>query len=409
MNDAAAPSAPLPAARSRLASLDIARGAVMVLMVIDHVRHYLSNAEFDPADMGKTWAALFFTKWVTHFCAPTFVFLAGTGAYLRGARDGDRPALAKFLLTRGIWLIFVEMTLVRFGWTFNLDYAHYLFGGVIAMIGGCMILMAPLVFLRTEIIAALGLAIIAGHNTLDFLLPPRMPALLQSPLLPLYQVLYLGGPVRLFGGTSVLHMLFTLVPWIGVMAAGYAFGAVMKMEPERRKRICLGLGLGAIALFLVVRGINVYGDKVPWSVQRRGGSITLLSFFNTRKYPASLSFLLMTLGPLLALIPFFERLEGKVAKVLVVFGRVPFLYYVLHLPLIHLIAMVLARVHYGTILPFFFGHHPMAAAPPPPAGYGYGLPVVYLITALVVALLYPPCRWMAGLKARRKDAWLSFL
>ncbi len=381
----------------------------MWLMVIEHVRHYVSNAEFDPSDLGKTWPALFFTKWVTYFCAPTFVFLAGTAAYLKGARDGDRVALAKFLLTRGIWLVIVELTLVRFGWTFNFDYAHYHFGGVIWMIGWCMICLAPLVFLRVEIVGALGVLVIAGHNVADLVLPSRMPAVLHSPLLPLYQVLYLGGPVRLFGSSMVLHVLFAIVPWVGVMAAGYAFGAVMGMDPARRRRLCLSLGLGLIAFFFILRGINVYGDKVPWSPQRRGTVFTILSFLNVRKYPASLQFLSITLGALLALLPTFERMRGTLADLLIVFGRVPFLYYVLHLPLIHAIALLLSLVRYGHVLPNLFGHHPMAAVPPTPPGYGYGLAVVYLITALVIALLYPICRWMAGLKARRKDAWLSFL
>jgi uncharacterized membrane protein len=272
-----------------------------------------------------------------------------------------------------------------------------------------MIFLAPLIFLRLPILAALGLSVIAFHNVADLVVPPHLPAILHSPLLPLYQFLYLGGPIRLFGTTAVLHILFTVFPWIGVMATGYAFGPVMKMEPERRRRICLSLGLGAIALFLVVRGINLYGDKVPWSVQPRGPVFTALSFLDVRKYPASLSFLLMTLGPLLLVIPFFERLEGKLADLLVVYGRVPFLYYVLHLPLIHVFALLLSLQRYGHLLPFLFGHHPMAAAPPPPEGYGYGLWVTYLITALVIALLYPICRWMAALKARRRDAWLSFL
>lgn len=379
----------------------------MTLMVIDHVRHYLSNAEFDPTNVTRTSVALFFTRWITHFCAPAFVFLAGMGAYLRGSRSGDRAGLARFLVTRGAWLILVNLTIVRFGWTFNVDYEHYLLGGVLWMIGWCMILLAPLVFLPPRAVGALGLVIVFSHNFADTLIQPRLGAVLHSPLLWLWQILYLGGPVRLWGSTVVLHILFSVVPWVGVMAAGYAFGTVMTMESERRRRICLAVGLSAIALFLVLRGFNLYGERVPWSVQSRGRSFSLLSFLNARKYPGSLLFVLMTLGPIIALLPLLERARGRVADFFIVLGRVPFLFYVLHLLLVHGIAVILALVRYGTLLPFLTGNHPMAASSPP--GYGYGLWVVYLVTVLVVAILYWPCRWMAGLKARRKDAWLSFL
>ena len=404
-------AAPVPSAsvvlRPRIASLDIVRGVVMVVMALDHVRWFLSDARFDPTDLSQTTVALFATRWVTHFVAPSFVFLAGTGAFLHGGRGADRRALSRFLWTRGLWLIVIEMTVVRFGWTFNVDYRHYLLGGVIWMIGWCMIGLAALVWLPTRVVGAIGLAMIVGHNTLDWIIPAVGPSLRTSPLLPLWQVLYLGGPVRLAHGGPTLAVLFVLVPWVGVMAVGYAFGPVTQMSADQRHRRCLAIGLAAIVVFFVLRTLNVYGDPTPWTRQS-SLAFTVLSFLNTEKYPPSLLFLLMTLGPMIALLPVAERVRGHGAAVLTTFGRVPFWFYVLHIPVIHLCAVGLALLRYGFLIPWMTANHPMMAGPPP-AGYGYGLPMVYLVTLFVVTLLYPACRWMAGIKSRRRDPWLSYL
>jgi hypothetical protein len=248
---------------------------------------------------------------------------------------------------------------------------------------------------------------IAGHNLLDGVLPDLAPAAQGGDWRRLWQILYLGGPVRLGDGGPVLAVLFVVVPWVGVMAAGYAFGPVMRMSPERRRRLCLWLGAGLVAAFVALRAANLYGDPRPWGPQR-SPAFTALSFVNTTKYPASLLFLLMTLGPTVAILPLLERARGRAARALALFGRVPFLYYVLHLPLIHGVAVLLALTRYGTVIPWLTANQPMLA-PEPPAGYGYGLAVVYAVTLIVVAILYVPCRWLAGVKERRRDRWLSFL
>jgi uncharacterized membrane protein len=284
---------------------------------------------------------------VTHFVAPAFIFLAGTSAFFYGRKHSD---LSRFLLVRGVWLVLLELTVIRVAWTFNLDFANYLLAGVIWVIGWCMILMAALVRLRVRTIAIIGLAIITLHNAL---LPPLISAV--PALGDLWKVLYIGffnGPV---GGTSLI-VLYSIVPWIGVMAAGYAFGAVLTMEPARRNRIGVRIGVGAIALFLVLRGTNLYGDPRPWSATTPLPA--LLSFLNATKYPASLSFLLMTLGPTIALIPLLNRARGRIANWLAIFGRVPFFYYVLHIPLIHALALLVSNIRLGEVSPWLFTNHP---------------------------------------------------
>ena len=451
-------SSQLAAAGSRIGSIDIIRGAVMVLMAIDHVR------VFSGVPAGGPTPGVFFTRWVTHFCAPAFIFLAGTSAYLYGEKVRDRGTLARFLLTRGAWLVLLELTVLRFAWTFNFDYAHYALAGVIWVIGWCMILMAALVYLPVAAVGAIGVAIIALHNVTDFYAFELTRAASTSSLAWLWQTLYFGGNIPLSAGGEdgpQLAVLYSIVPWIGVMAAGYAFGRVLRFDAGRRRRVCFALGGGAIAAFLVLRGFNLYGDPRPWGDTARraaaqklaaqqaatraaqgapaalgaavqpnagagqpsvppqpGGAATprrqpprmpaLLQFLATNKYPASLLFLLMTLGPTILLIPLVERARGPVARVLTVFGRVPFFYYVLHIPLIHVVFVALSIARFGTVIPWMTTNHPMFVPPPPP-GYTYSLTALYAITLLVVTALYVPCRWFAGLKARRTERWLSYL
>ncbi|HJS43182.1 MAG TPA: heparan-alpha-glucosaminide N-acetyltransferase domain-containing protein [Gemmatimonadales bacterium] len=387
-----AATAAAPAVQSRVASIDLIRGAVMVLMAIDHVRVYSGLPAGGPT------AGIFFTRWITHFVAPAFIFLAGTSAFFYGRK---RAGLSRFLLVRGIWLILLELTVIRVAWTFNVDFANYLLAGVIWVIGWCMIIMAPMVRMRPRALGIVGVAIIALHN---LVMGPLINAI---PLGESWKVLYIGffeGPLK---GTPLI-VLYSIIPWIGVMAAGYGFGTVLTLEPARRDRLCLQIGLGAIALFLVLRGFNLYGDPWPW----RGGSEmpALLSFLNTAKYPASLNFLLMTLGPTIALIPILERAggRGRMERWLTVFGRVPFFYYVLHIPLIHALALVVSTIRLGEVSPWLFANHPMST-PPPPDGYTWSLGLLYLIWAIAVVLLYFPCRWYAELKARRQDWWLKYL
>jgi uncharacterized membrane protein len=390
---------------TRISSIDIVRGAVMVLMAIDHVRVYSGLPAGGPT------AGIFFTRWVTHFCAPAFIFLAGTSAYMYAQRHHDAP---RFLLTRGVWLILLELTILRMAWTFDVGFSGYNMAGVIWVIGWCMVALALLVRLRppasaghvrlpVKAVAAFGVIVIAAHNLFD-LVPGLTQSLGDSSLSGLWKFLYLGfsaGPIALSGDEGPqLWVLYSLVPWVGVIAAGYAFGAVLMLEPRRRARTCLALGLGSIALFLVLRGFNLYGDPRAW----RSG----LEFLNATKYPASLSFLLMTLGPTIALMPLLEHRRGAVARWLTVFGRVPFFYYVLHIPLIHVLALVVSRIRMGEVSSWLFASHPMAP-PPPPEGYVWSLPLLYLVWAIAVVLLYLACRRYADLKARRNNWWLRYV
>jgi len=377
----------------RIASLDVLRGAVMVLMAIDHVR------VFSGVPAGGPTPGVFFTRWITHFCAPAFVFLAGTSAFLHG-RKLTRGALSRYLLLRGLWLILLEMTFLRFAWTFNFDYAHYALAGVIWVIGWSLITLAGLVFLPLPAVAAFGIAVVAGHNLASAWLPQPAQTPPAGALDGLWRLLYFGGGIP--SGKGELVILYSLVPWIGVIAAGYAFGAVMTAESARRRRVCLGLGLAMIAGFVALRAFNLYGDPRPWD----GSGV--LSFLNTTKYPASLLFLLMTLGPLIALVPAFERAEDRVSRLLVVFGRAPLLYYLLHIPLIHLAACAVSLGRSGEVVPWLFENHPMRNGPPP-EGYTWSLPLLYLVTALVVALLYFPCRWLGERRARRREAWMALV
>ena len=402
---AAVPPPAGPAA-ARLGSIDVIRGAVMVLMAIDHVRVYSGLPAGGPAP------GIFFTRWITHFCAPAFVFLAGTSASLYGRRHRDLP---RFLLTRGAWLVFLELTVLRVAWTFNFDFGSYLLAGVIWAIGWCMILLAALSRLPVALTALAGAVIVAGHNLLD----PVIQGLASGAgpgvgwLAKIMYVGFWGGPIQLGAGGPSLMVLYSIVPWVGVMALGYGFGAIATMEAARRNRLCLAIGLGATALFLVLRGFNLYGDPRPWSprsAEGAGGMPGALSFLDTTKYPASLLFLLMTLGPTLALVPLAERARGAAGRILSVFGKVPFFFYLLHIPLIHALALVVSALSLGAVSPWLFANHPMGN-PPPPEGYAWTLPVLYLVWAIAVGILYVPCRWFAGLKARRKDEarWLSYL
>jgi uncharacterized membrane protein len=369
----------------RVRSLDVARGLVMVLMAIDHVRVYAAIPAGGPTP------ALFFTRWITHVCAPGFVFFAGTSAWLhRGALSGI-PALSRFLLLRGLWLVFLELTVMRFVWTFNFDVINYNLAGVLWMIGWSMVALAGLIWLPFKLIAAFGLAIVFGHNLIDPYIRDYGRALADDPWRWVYQFLYFGGSVRIGESGPRIAILYSLLPWIGVMAAGYTFGPVLEMPEPRRRRVCLALGAGCVVLFVLLRTFNVYGDPRPWTPQQP------LSFLNAAKYPASLQFLLMTLGPLILLLPVFDR-PRRITNGLAVFGRVPLFYYVLHIPLIHVAAIAISLIRTGAVTPWLFGNHPLEP-PEPPDGYRWSLALLYLVTAICVGLLYLACRWYAGRRA----------
>ena len=374
----------------RVISVDILRGVVMVIMALDHVRDFFTNIRFSPEDVTQTSLPLFFTRWITHFCAPTFVFLAGVGAGLSAARGKPRPALARFLLTRGAWLIIAELTVVRFGWSFNLQYATQVWVQVIWAIGWSMIVLAGLIYLPAWFILAFGLVMIGTHNLLDGIgLDWTGPSLAGAGLRDwLWSILHVPR----------LPVLYPLIPWIGVMAVGYVFAPLL-LRPDPPRRRALFLMGGAITLgFILLRASNFYGDPQPWQVEPRPG-MTLVSFLNTQKYPPSLLYLMMTLGPAIMLLPVFERARRWFATFFDTIGRVPFFYYVVHIYLIHVLAGIvsLAQGYSFTMFanPFFFY----------PDTWGFGLPVIYGIWILTVLLLYPACRWFAGVKERRRDLW----
>jgi uncharacterized membrane protein len=395
------------AAKSRIMSVDLIRGAAMILMAIDHVRVYSGIPAGGPTP------AVFFTRWITHFCAPAFIFLAGTSAFFYGRKHAD---LSKTLIIRGFWFIFLEFTFLRVAWTFNFDFRQYEMAGVIWVIGCCMILMAGLVKLPLPAVGAIGVAIIAAHNMMDSHMGKLLDGLDENRFSGLWKILYMGffgGPIRFGPSGPNLIVLYSIIPWIGVMAAGYAFGKILTLEPTQRNRLCVAIGLSVVGLFLVLRGFNLYGDPRPWhaTIQGHNGTPPMpawLSFLNTSKYPASLSFLSMTLGPIILMIPVLEGLRGGFARQVALFGRVPFFFYVLHIPLIHAIALVVSKVRLGVVSPWLFTNHPMGNREPP-EGYIWSLPLLYLIWGLTILLLYFPCRWFADVKARDMSWWLKFL
>jgi uncharacterized membrane protein len=373
----------------------------MILMAIDHVRVYSGVPAGGPAP------GVFFTRWITNFVAPAFAFLSGTSAYLLGKKLGSTAALSKYLLTRGLVLVLLELTLIRVCWTFNVQFNEYLLAGVIWMLGWCMVLMAGLVWLPTAVIGGFGVAVIFLHNFLDFIPQSTAQQLSQSTLAPLWQILYFGGPIQLGDGPT-LAVLYSIVPWIGVMAAGYAFGAVMTMEQQRRDRICVAIGVAAIALFFVLRTVDVYGDPRHWHATIPTPMPTFFRYINTSKYPASLQFLLMTLGPTILAMPLLDRARGKIGEIVALYGRVPMFYYLLHIPAIHFAAVLVSFIRSGKAEPWLFANHPMMV-PPPPAGYTWSLGLLYLVFVIVVGLLYFPCRWYWERKSTNRAGWMRYV
>jgi uncharacterized membrane protein len=384
-----------PARATRISSVDVVRGVVMVLMAIDHVRVYSGVPAGGPT------VAVFFTRWVTHFCAPVFVFLAGTSAYLmvsagssafaKATADRKDPAYKKgasrFLLTRGVILVLLEPTLIRLCWTFSFDYSQFLLAGVIWMLGVCMMLMAALVWLPLRAIAVVGVIVVAGQDLFR-----ALPAGWFS------QVLYYGGEVPTSGPT--VNVLYSIVPWIGVMALGYTFGSIVMRDPVARDRICLRIGLIATAAFVVIAGLSTYlGDS------GEDGRPFLLRMLDQRKYPASQAFLLMTLGPAIAVMPYAERARGAPARVFEVFGRVPMFYYLLHIPVIHVLALLVWQLRDGTTHADAFVTAPYVWMP----DSRWPLWLLYVVFFAAVALLYPMCRSYAEYKRRTRAAWTRYV
>lgn len=376
-------------------SVDFVRGLVMIVMALDHVRDFFTDVRFDPADLSQTDSWLFFTRWITHFCAPIFILLAGLSAGMMATRK-SKAELGRFLAGRGLWLIFIELTVVAFGWQFTLPWAFTL--QVIWVIGVCMLAMAGLIWLPFWAIVTFGAVTVLGHNVLDYGL---LPATDFSAPTPLWHIIHAQGFSLDLGIPSL--MLYPIIPWVGVMPLGYALARLYTgMDSTKRQKTLLLSGFGLIAGFILLRLVNGYGNPSPWSTQD-SALYTFWSFVNTTKYPPSLSFLMMTIGPGLVLLAFAEHLRGWFNDICVVFGRVPFFFYILHIYLIHALALAAAEMQgfgwQALLTPFW----------QLPAGYGYPVTGVWLIWIAVVAILYPLCRRFAALKARRKDWWLSYL
>jgi uncharacterized membrane protein len=364
----------------------------MVIMVLDHVRDYFTEVRFDPTDVTRTNLALFATRWITHFCAPVFIFLAGASGWIAGTRR-TRGQLARFLLSRGLWLILLEVTVISLGWYFNFQWAMGARAQVIWAIGASMVVLAGLVYLPRAAVAAFGLALVLGHNLLDGIAPETLGV-----FAPLWHALHVPGPLSIVP----VFVTYPLVPWVGVMALGYAAGpAVFSQDPGAPRRLAWAGALMVLGC-VVLRTLNGYGDPSP-RLDDESPTILAMSFLNVTKYPPSLLYLLVTLGPALVALALLRRARGPVADVVVTFGRVPFLFYVAHLYLVHALA-VGAGVAQGypdsamrTLYRFL------------PEGYGFGLPVVYLVWLSVVAALYPVCRRYSTHKARSRAWWLSYL
>ena len=391
-------------ARSRILPIDGLRGAIMILMAIDHIRDYINSAamSFSPTDLARSTAPIFFTRWITHFCAPVFAFTAGMGAFFWAQRR-TKAQLSRFLVTRGLWLMALEVTVVRFIMFLDFRFTQAFFIlTVFWMLGLSMVLLAALVHLPPRLLTVLSLAAVAGHNLLD-----GIDAAQFGRAAWVWDVLHQLGVFRVFGDNVL--MPYPLVPWVAVMALGYCLGPVFSWEAARRQRFLLRLGLGLSAGFVLLRAINVYGDPARWSHQR-SGLFTVLSFLNTNKYPPSLDFLLMTLGPALVALVYLERAQLSFANPLIVFGRVPFFYFLLHMAVAHALAIAMNLFRYGNA-PFLLTPPPSMGGSPKmfPPNFGFGLWVAYAVWIGVVAALYPVCRWYAQLKARRRDWWLSYL
>ncbi|HXG88555.1 MAG TPA: heparan-alpha-glucosaminide N-acetyltransferase domain-containing protein [Vicinamibacterales bacterium] len=391
---------------TRQTSIDAVRGAVMVIMALDHVRDFFDRAAMigPPEDLATTTPALFMTRWITHVCAPAFVFLAGVAATRQLRRDGSKRQLSRYLWTRGLWLVLLEITVMRVALNFRYDAQDLVMLIILSALGMAMIVLAALIYLPPAVVGVTGVAIVALHNLLD---PIQARAL--GNLAPLWMVMFEPG-VFTVGGVSVLAG-YPVVPWVGVMAIGFSAGRVFDLAPAQRARLLAWSGAALVAAFLVLRAINHYGDPSPWSLQA-SSTMTVLSFLRTTKYPPSLIFLLMTLGPVLLALAWFERRPADAAHPLVIIGRVPLFYFVGHFFLAHLAASLLAWWHYGDFaMAFLSGPFPSAgvARASFPPGFGYPLWVTYLAWVLVVAAMYPLCRWYGRLKRERPVWWMRYV
>jgi len=392
-----------PLVKKRISSIDILRGAIMLIMALDHVRdffHHVSPTS-DPTDMATTTPILFFTRWITHFCAPTFVFLSGVSAHLAGTRR-TKAELSDFLIKRGLWLVFVEVAILTFAFSLNPFYNVFILQ-VLWAIGFSMILLGLVVRAPLAVIGVLGGLIFFCHDILDYVTFPKTG--LTSSLDNLF--LMARGSVISLGANRFAFDLYAIIPWTGVMFLGFVFGKLYtpSFDAQKRKKILRYTGFGVLALFLALRIINKYGDPNPWGVQR-DGVYTFLSFLNVSKYPPSLLYSCMTIGTSLVILSFIENIQNKFTDILIIYGNVPFFYYVLHFYLIRTFDVILffaSGYHANQIItpnsPFLFR----------PADMGFNLFGVYLVWLLVIVILYFPCRWFSKYKKTHHQWWLSYL
>ncbi len=389
--------------QKRITSIDLLRGTVMIIMALDHVRDYFHAGAFlyDPLDLEKTSVVLFFTRWITHFCAPVFMFLAGTSAFIAGQKK-TKKELSVFLLTRGLWLILLELTLISFEWNFDVTFSNIYFI-VIWALGISMVVLAGLIHLPYKIILLFGIVLVAGHNLLDNThvtgntLPAFGWALLHDQNFFMWQ------------GKNIL-VGYPVLPWIGVMALGYCMGVLYTpaFTAEKRKKLLMIIGSSAIVLFILIRFINVYGDPSPWSYQQSAVH-TFLSFIKASKYPPSLLYILMTLGPAILFLAFSENISNALSKFISVYGRVPMFYYILHIFFIHLFTMVAAGLFTDYSWKLWILKQPLWFSEDL-KGYGFSLGIVYLVWLTIVLGLYPLCKWYDKYKTSHKEKkWLSYL
>jgi uncharacterized membrane protein len=394
-------SSSIPFPTRRVDSIDVLRGAVMIIMTLDHVRDFFGAATANPTDLATTTVPLFFTRWITHFSAPVFFLLTGTGTFL-SSRRMDRNALSRYLVSRGVWLIVLETVIMRcLGYQFNFDYRVTLLF-VLWALGWSMITLALLVRFSPTVPLVFGLTLIVGHNLLDGVNPATFGA-----LRPIWLILHQPG-LLLPGPERWVLLAYPLIPWVGVTAVGYWCGQVFTWDAPRRRAFLVRAGILATLAFVVLRWTNLYGDPRPWAPQN-SAAFTFLSFLNATKYPPSLLFLLMTLGPALLLL---RALEGGVPRWLrpvEVLGRVPLFYFVLHITLIHLLALIAAAIRFGNVSFVFESPTPDKFPFTQPPGWPLSLPYIYALWFLVVALLWPLSRWYAEVKGKRRAWWMGYL
>jgi uncharacterized membrane protein len=390
-----------PLVKQRIASIDILRGLIMLIMALDHVRDFFHQGGPNPTDLATTTPILFFTRWITHFCAPTFIFLSGISAYLAGTRR-SKAQLSSFLIKRGLWLLVVEMVLITFALTLNPFY-NVIIWQVIWAIGTSMIILGLLVWLPLPVIGVIGAVLFFGHNLLDGISTANVAETI------LFKAAGFGQSMIQLNPSHYIMDAYAILPWTGVMLIGYCFGSLYanNYDAAKRKRLLLSSGVFLFVLFLLLRMINKYGDPAPWAVQKTT-ALTVISFFNVTKYPCSLMYLGMTLGVSIFSLSLIENARSKFAGILTVYGNVPFFYYVLHFYLIKVV-MIIVFFASGYTTADIIPKRPGGGFMFSPPGFGFNLGGVYLVWLLVICTLYFPCRWFSKYKRTHQQWWLSYL